>query len=120
MAFNFKKGGGGGKKKPALSIALSVQVGEKKYEKGPSFGLWTNDKGGPAYRGTLKDEYLAQVLEFLASAQEAGLPVSLAVFSNDNQASSPAPKNVFGAGKFGKTNPFKKQAAQTQEEPEFK
>lgn len=117
MAFNFKKGGGG-KSKPDLSIALSVQVGENKYEKGPSFGLWLNDKGGPAYRGTLKDEYLAQVLEFLASAQEAGLPVSLAAFSNEERASSPAPKKVFGgASKFGKTNPFKKSAPQ--EEPKF-
>lgn len=118
MAFQRRKQGGGGSK-PALSVALSAKQGQG-YIKGPSFGLWANEEGGPAYRGTLKDEYMAQVLEFLSNAYEAGIPVSLAVFDNAErgQGGSPAPKKFGGfkkAGGFGaprKPNPFKPQQDQ--------
>ena len=112
MAFKRKSSGGG--KKPDLSIALSCKVGERKYEKGPAIGTWRNEDGGPAFRGSLKEDRLAQVLEFLSNAYEADLPVSVAIFTSDGDA--PAKKKPsFSSGGglkkpgFSKPNPFKKR-----------
>lgn len=111
MAFQRPSNGGGNK--PALSVKLSVKQGTG-YIQGPSFGFWPNDKGGPAFRGNLKDALLAEVLEFLSNAHEAGLAVSLAMFDNANQ---PAPR-ADGRPSFKpsskpamqrKPNPFKPQ-----------
>ena len=113
MAFSFKKKQGGGGK-PALSITLSVKQ-EQKYIKGPSFGLWTNDAGGPAYRGTLKDKYLTEIVEFLGNAAEADLPVSVALFNNKEQGQAPK-----SGGFQKKANPFKKQQQEDKtEDPGF-
>jgi hypothetical protein len=107
--FGHKKGAG---KKPELSVALSVKQGNG-YVKGPSFGLWTNEEGGPAYRGSLKGDYLNQVVEFLANAAEADLSVGLAVFDNEERP-QPGAKKSFQAPK--KANPFKKQAEPQEQE----
>ena len=112
MLFQRKRKGNGGHKQPDLSVALSVKQGNG-YVKGPSFGLWSNDEGGPAFRGSLKGEYLAQVLEFLHNAYDADIPVGLAVFKNGDKAEGfKKPKSGFTK----KTNPFKKQAEPEQEE----
>lgn len=111
----FKRKQGGGHKPPDLSVALSVKQGNG-YIKGPSFGLWSNEEGGPAFRGSLKGEYLAQVLEFLTNAYDADIPVGLAVFENDNQGPAKQGFKKPAAGGFKKKpNPFKKQ---TEPEPE--
>jgi hypothetical protein len=108
---------------PTLSVALSVKQG-KGYIKGPSFGFWPNEEGGPAYRGTLKDDYLTQVLEFLSNAAEANLPVSMAVFDNSQDGPSKGGFKKPGfqkpGGGFKKPNPFKQQEeGEEQEEPGF-
>jgi hypothetical protein len=112
--FGNRKGAG---KKPELSVALSVKQGNG-YVKGPSFGLWTNEEGGPAYRGTLKGDYLNQVVEFLANAAEADLSVGLAVFDNEEKPGNRAgkPWNDGFKQPAKKANPFKKQEPQEQEE----
>ena len=126
MAFQRKRAGGGNS--PALSVQLSVKQGNG-YTKGPNFGFWANEQGGPAFRGTLKEDKLAEVLEFLSNAYDANLPVSMAMF--DNAAGSAPAKKPFSNGfkksgaSFGakKPNPFKRQAEpegeDSQEEPEF-
>ena len=118
MAFQrqgFKKSGGGNK--PALSVQLSVKQG-KGYIKGPSFGFWPNENGGPAFRGTIKDDKLAELLEFVGNAHEAGLPVIAAMFDNQGGGSFQKPsgfKKPSGGG-FKKPNPFKQQQEEQQEE----
>jgi hypothetical protein len=117
MAFQSKGGfqkRNGGAKQPAISVCFSVKQGNG-YVKGPSFGLWVNDQGGPAFRGVLKEERLAQVLEFLSNAYDADLPVSLAAFDNKEQGGN-------GGGGFTgkapiKNNPFKRQLKQPGEQP---
>lgn len=121
MAFQRKRQGGGNK--PALSVQLSVKQG-KGYIKGPSFRFWTNDQGGPSHRGNLKEDKLAEVLEFLSNAYDANLPVIMAMFDN-----SEAPAGGFkkSGGSFKKPsgfqkkpNPFKQpEADEQQDEPEF-
>jgi hypothetical protein len=106
--FGHKKGAG---TKPDLSVALSVKQGNG-YVKGPSFGLWINVEGGPSYRGTLKGDYLNQVVEFLANAAEADLSVGLAVFSKNEDR--PQKKSFQAPAK--KANPFKKQAEPQEQE----
>jgi hypothetical protein len=144
MAFQRRQGGGGGKNAPTLSVKLSVKQGQE-YIQGPSFGFWPNDQGGPAFRGKLSDDRLAEVLDFLSTAYESGLPVSMAMFDNAGQrpaAAKPAfrkpafQKPAGGASKFGsggfrkpaagefnrKPNPFKpveEQEQQEGEEPRF-
>ena len=121
MAFQRRQQGGN---KPALSVQLSVKQG-KGYIKGPSFGFWTNDQGGPAFRGTLKDDKLAEVLELLGNAQEAGLPVGMAMFDNSEQAPASGGFQKPASGGFKKPafrakkpNPFKQQEEQG-DEPNF-
>src|SRR5919109_828744 len=92
MAFQRKQGGGGNR--PALSVQLSVKQG-KGYVKGPSFGFWPNENGGPAFRGSLKEDKLAEVLEFIGNAHEAGLPVIMAMFDNSEAPRSPTGKPGF-------------------------
>ena|SRR5690242_4354927 len=124
MVFQRRQQGGN---KPALSVQLSVKQG-KGYIKGPSFGFWTNDQGGPAFRGTLKDDKLAEVLEFIGNAQEAGLPVAMAMFDNSEQAPAGGGfKKPSGFKKQGaspsfaqrKPNPFKPQQEEQGDEPNF-
>jgi len=120
MAFQRRSGGGRkGATKPVLSVAMSVKQGNG-YIKGPNFGLWDNTEGGPIYRGTLKDDRLGEVLEFLSNAFEAQLPVGLAVFENNEGQGGGAFKKPGGFKKSGgfnkKPNPFKKQQQQEEEE----
>jgi len=120
MAFKKRQGDGN---RPALSVALSVKQG-KGYIKGPSFRFWPNEGGGPAFRGTLKDEYLEEVLEFMANAAEANLPVSLALFDNSEQAPKQGGfKKQGGFPPAKKANPFKRQPVEQEqddsEEPAF-
>ena len=69
------------KKKPARNILLSVKLGEGNYVKCKhGMGLFPNPDAGPLFRGTLKDEYLVEVHEFLGRAIKKGIPVRLAEF----------------------------------------
>ena len=112
MAFQRRQQQGGGGNRPVLSAKLSVKQGNR-YIQGPSIGFWTNEQGGPAYRGTLKGDMLAQVIEFLVNAHEANLSVPIALF--DNQQDQGKKPGGFKQGGFQKKpNPFKPQDA-----PEF-
>jgi hypothetical protein len=128
MAFKkFNKQASG--KQADLSVQLTVKQGNS-YIKGPSFGFWSNDQGGPAYRGTLKEQRLQDVLEFLSNALEAGLPVSMAMFDN-SEHEQPKKQWSGGAGGFKKPaggfqqqqrkpNPFKQQQEEGQQDgPNF-
>ena len=117
MAFQRRQQQGGSGNKPVLSAKMSVKQGNS-YIQGPSIGFWTNEQGGPAYRGTLKGDMLAQVIEFLVNAHEANLSVPIALFDNREQQGQGGFKKPEGGFKQGgfqkKPNPFKPQDA-----PEF-
>lgn len=117
MAFQKRKSGGDNP--AAFSIALSVKQG-KGYIKGPSFSFWPNDQGGPAFKGTLKEDRLAQVLEFLSNAYEENLPVSMAMFDNSEGKTGGGFKKP-GGFKPKKPNPFKPRQEEQEEgeEPGF-
>lgn len=112
MAFQRRQQQGGGDNKPIFSAKLSVKQGNG-YIQGPSIGFWPNEQGGPAYRGTLKGDMLAQVIEFLVNAHEANLSVPITIFDNRRQGGF---KQQPGGGGFKqggfapkKPNPFKPQ-----------
>lgn len=81
----FKKRGGNSR--PKYSIATSVFIRKGKYVKGPSFGLWTADNG-PMARGTIKEDYLDDLISLLQNAQKKELGVSFALFKNDEERDS--------------------------------
>jgi hypothetical protein len=74
----------GGSKRPQFSISTSVFVRKGKYIKGPSFGLWDADSPVVA-RGSVKEDYLAELAEFLQKAVDKDLSVSFALFKNKKQ-----------------------------------
>lgn len=99
MAFKLIQGGS----KPAMTVRLTVKQGNSYVPIG-SFGLWVNDQGGPAFRGTLKGDKLNEVAEGLANAIEAGLSVVASVFDNSQEQQPAAP----AAAPASKPSPFKK------------
>jgi hypothetical protein len=119
MAFQkqgFKRSGGGGS--AALSLTLSAKSG-KDYIKCPLTGLWVNEDGGPSHKGSLKGDRLAEILEFLSNAYDAGITVSVALFDNSERSEGgfkkkPAFKKP--GGSFKKPNPFKKREEESSEE----
>lgn len=80
----FKKGGS---QRPQLSISTSIFVRKGKYIKGPSFGLWSADNG-PMARGTVKDDYLQELADFLQKAAKRDMGVSFALFENKDKKRS--------------------------------
>ena len=67
--------------KPKYSISTSVAVRQGKYIKGPSFGLWDADTG-PMARGSVKEGYLTELIEFLKKAEAKDLSVGFSLFKN--------------------------------------
>jgi len=67
-----------------MFIAFSAKVREGKYVKGPSVGLWPRDTG-PEAGGSLKGEYLEQLVEFLNKACDKGSDVSVALFKGSKK-----------------------------------
>jgi hypothetical protein len=127
MAFQkqgFKRSGGGGQ--AALSLTLSAKSG-REYIKCALTGLWVNDAGGPSHKGSLSGDRLAQVLEFLSNAYDAGASVSVALFDNSERPAGGFKKPASGGfkkpGGFSKKpNPFKKQQEEEEsgeEDPGF-
>ena len=80
MAFNKR----GGSSRPKYSVATSVFVRKGKYLKGPTFGLWLADNG-PMARGSVKDEYLEDLISFLQKAAKNEMSVSFALFKNQEK-----------------------------------
>jgi hypothetical protein len=122
---NFRPGNkqGGSKPRPDLSTQFSVKQGNG-YYKGPSYGVWVNDKGGPAFTATLTPAMVQELAEFFGALAEQRMGCKASTFDNrqgDNSESKPA-SGGFGkkASGFGakKANPFKAQSEET-EEPEF-
>lgn len=74
----------GGHTRPQFSISTSVFVRKGKYLKGPSFGLWESDNG-PIARGSVKEEYLDDLISFLTKAEKNEMSVSFALFKNDEK-----------------------------------
>jgi len=72
---------GKGSTKPTMSISTSIFVRKGKYIKGPSFGLWPAETG-PVARGTVKDDYLIELAQFLKKAHGNDQSVSFALFKN--------------------------------------
>ena len=70
--------------KPEYSISTSVAIRKGKYIKGPSFGLWIVDNG-PVARGSVKEDYLAELTDFLKKAAAKDLSVQFALFRNDEK-----------------------------------
>ena len=74
----------GGSKRPTQFIAVTATVRKGKYVKGPAIGLWEGDGGkGPIARGSIKDDYLAQLIRFLR--KHSGDSVSFAVFESNQK-----------------------------------
>jgi hypothetical protein len=74
----------GGSKRPQYSVSTSVFVRKGKYIKGPSFGLWDADSPVMA-RGSVKEDYLEELAEFLTKAADKGVSVSFSLFKNKKQ-----------------------------------
>jgi len=72
--------------KPEYSISTSVSPRKGKYVKGPSFGLWLADNG-PMARGSVKEDYLNELVSFLRKAASEDMSVAFALFKNDNKKS---------------------------------
>ena len=71
----------GGNDKPARNILLSVKLSNGEYIKCKhGMGLFPNSDAGPLFRGTLKEQYLVEVHDFLGRAIKKGLSVRLAEF----------------------------------------
>jgi hypothetical protein len=77
MASKHKFGGS----RPEFSISTSVFIRKGKYAKGPSFGLWKAESG-PVARGSVKEEYLGDLISFLQKASKNEQSVSFALFKN--------------------------------------
>ena len=60
-----KKGKKGSKKFPTLSVAFSAKRGKKKYDRGPSLGLWPSEFDGVEANGAVKDDRLDDLIKFL-------------------------------------------------------
>lgn len=75
----------GGHKRPQYSVSTSVAIRKGKYLKGPSFGLWLNDSDVPMARGSVKENYLSELVEFLTKAERKDLSVSFALFKNKDK-----------------------------------
>lgn len=67
--------------KPQYSVSTSVSIRKGKYVKGPSFGLWLADSG-PMARGTVKEDYLGELIAFLKKAHANDQGVAFALFKN--------------------------------------
>jgi len=91
----------------AFTVRLSAKQGNKWVE-GGSFSFWPNENGGPAFKGTLKEERLQSIIEFLTAALEEGLTVSMSMFDNQQQQAGKA-SGFKKQGGF--TNAFKKSGA---------
>jgi len=111
----------GGNTDAAFTVKLSAKQGNKWVE-GGSFSFWANENGGPAFKGTLKEERLQNVVEFLMAALEENLTVSMSMFDNTNyrgfkkQASGGFKKQGGYTGLNKKPSPFKRQQAEQQDE----
>ena len=78
-----------GNPKPQYSIGTSVAIRKGKYVKGPSFGLWINDKSDfPMARGSVKENYLTELIEFLQKCEKRDLSASFALFKNKKEKHS--------------------------------
>ncbi len=62
-------------------LGVSVMVRKGKYVKGPTIGLYSNDNG-PIARGSVKEDYLDSLREFLNKAAKHDQSVSFALFKN--------------------------------------
>jgi hypothetical protein len=125
MAFQRKQQGGN--TDAAFTVKLSAKQGNKWVE-GGSFSFWPNENGGPAFKGSLKEERLQSIIEFLTCALEEGLTVSMSMFDNTQQGRSSGGgfkkqggfTNAFkkSGASFGakKASPFKRQHEEQQEE----
>ena len=67
--------------KPARNILLSVKLSNGEYVKCKhGMGLYPNPDSGPMFRGTLKEQYLVEIHDFLGRAIKKGFAVRLAEF----------------------------------------
>ena len=66
---------------PKMGVYFSHKKG-KKYINGPSFGLWDSDSDKVMARGTLKDERLDDLIEYLKKRQKREESVNVALLKN--------------------------------------
>ena len=112
MAFQRKQGGGEGSRSPSINVVFSAKTGEKTYERGPISGLFKNDYNGPAsHSGSIKNEYLVALRDFINNCIEADLPLRVSLMKPNLEGGKSKPQ-------FKKPNPFKKAAEPAQEPDE--
>src|SRR5690242_21934006 len=92
----------------AFTVKLSAKQGNKWVE-GGSFSFWANENGGPAFKGSLKEERLQSIIEFLTFALEEGLTVGMSMFDNQERSSGGFKKQASGF----KSGGVKKQGGYT-------
>src|SRR5262245_39067076 len=83
MAFRGRgRNGGGGR--PSMFLSFSAKVGDRKYKRLSSIGLWPRDEGvGPIAGGSVKGEYLDNLVDDLTKAADKGWDVSVALFKGE-------------------------------------
>src|SRR5689334_20088344 len=99
MAFQRRQQQGQGGQQSAFTVKLSAKQGNK-WVKGGSFSFWANENGGPAFKGSLKEERLQSILEFLTFALEEGLTVGMSMFDNAEQGRASGGFKKQGFNKF--------------------
>ena len=79
MAKKFKGG-----KRPNFSLSFSARIKKGKYKQGPYVGLWDAD-GKVIARGSVKEKYLTDLVEFLTKAEEKEFAVGVSLFKNSKK-----------------------------------
>ena len=67
-------------KPPKFSIAFSAQIKDKKYDRGPSLGLWKSDAKQVLANGPVKDDRLKDLIKFLRKYDKKGKDIYIALF----------------------------------------
>ena len=76
MAKKFKGG-----KRPNFSLSFSARIKKGKYKQGPYVGLWDAD-GKVMARGSVKENYLSDLVEFLTQSEKKDYAVGVSLFKN--------------------------------------
>lgn len=80
MAKKFNKGG----KRPNYSLSFSARIKKGKYKQGPYVGLWDAD-GKVMARGSVKENYLSDLVEFLTQSAKKDYAVGVSLFKNSKK-----------------------------------
>lgn len=102
-------------KLPQFSIAFSAKIKEKKYDRGPSFGLWKSDADQVLANGPVKDDEkrnkkgekvlrLTDLVKFLKKHVKKGHPIYMALFKSDDRGKGGSSSSASSSSSAGATS----------------